>query len=271
LLRQRTDIADDSVPEQMRMGREQMLEGVKASRDQLDQDLTRRVGDFKLKTVNAKPLEKYRWAVRREYRVTTPDNRTAIDPRGYGLVQIAIEALEEALQEKNRKSLHPLEFLEASQQLLNYLLLSGQLAEASMWLNELGRDLGGAAIDFELYRTGCLGRYGDMMKLLKVREEQQVPAAAIKQRAVNAARLGFMPLPGSLPLYVALTEDVRTLSMQRLYAFTLHGIVALEAGDTGLAREMFEKALNEAGPSFNFPDRQIAERYLGLLKQHEAR
>jgi hypothetical protein len=48
---------------------------------------------------------------------------------------------------------------------------------------------------------------------------------------------------------------------------TMRGIVALEAGETQRARDIFEAVLKEAGTEHPFADRRIAQRYLELLNE----
>jgi tetratricopeptide (TPR) repeat protein len=262
---------------------EEMLQQVIEWREQFEAEVNRRMGDYQLKSGAAQGLEKYRWAVlgdpRHEFRIATPDNKSVIaDPRGRGLVLVALKVLSEALSDGNRKALFeksPGEFIEASSQLLRYLLLTGQVLETAQWMGELRQYLERLApavmINYDLFVAGAIGNYDNMLKILKVNED------ILNNGARRMLQLGMSNALSSGPLnpfvnFMLVREQKQHhefYMVQLAAAKTLRGITLLEVGDTQEARTVLREALDLAGPDLYFPDRALAERYLELLdKEH---
>jgi tetratricopeptide (TPR) repeat protein len=140
---------------------------------------------------------------------------------------------------------------------------------------------------YELFAAGAVGDYIAMDEALALIEQQQregirLVGEEIKRRRTRCApSMVLAPLQHcatgliagvtqTLPTHWRLNESLLHLSKAHNDLFntkTLRGIVALEAGDTNDAREIFQTTLREAGSEHFFSDRPIARRYLDLLNQ----
>lgn len=261
---------------------ENVIRGLEAMRKEMDDEVTRRQGDYQLRASRAQGFEKFRVAILEPYRFTTPDNQVQVDRNGRGLVKTAIDVLEEMLQESNRAKLSEADRIEAIQQLLTLLLRTGQVSAAAVKLDAMSKDLGPITVKYYFYLAGVLGYYDVMQKELEKFELQKFETAAVagirdqvaRHFSLATQRLGL----GPLVLVESMIEGLQGQSLQQIASLhnqrvqsldlmVLAGITALEAGDTARARQALREVLRLAGPD-RFHDRPIAERYLELLDQY---
>jgi hypothetical protein len=140
-----------------------------------------------------------------------------------------------------------------------------------------------AFVDKHLFAAGAVGDYESMEQALTMIEDQQrlvakkVSEAVVIQRHAISVSFLTIPLQNHLPLVYhaldlpgdvyknALTPTDHGVRGNVYNTMTLRGILALEAGETKQARDLFAAALKEAG-DIHYPDRPIATRYLELLE-----
>jgi tetratricopeptide (TPR) repeat protein len=253
-----------------RPGDAQRLQTWENMRQGLDEGLSRRRSSYQLKAASAKGLDRYRWALLADYRITTPDNQVQIVPGGYGLTQTALGVLEEALQEPNRKNLNPRDYLEAATQLLRLLLRTGQVQEAANWLATLSKDLGPSLGEFNFFIAGVVGNYEAIDRILKDTAGalgEQTRGLAISEVSLALLKIGQSYQPAVDVFILQARLKAVPMHIQRIDFLTLAGITELEAGNTAQARQTLQEAMRLAGRYGYFSDRPLAERYLELLAQ----
>jgi hypothetical protein len=144
---------------------------------------------------------------------------------------------------------------------------------------------------YQLCSAGVLGNYEAMDEALTVIEKairaemKPTPEALIIKRLEAIPARFIVPTLGwpTMATTVAVTQHYYR-SIDQLFSklefsalqynsllntMTLRGIMALEAGDTKRAREIFDATLKEAGSEHFFSDRRIAQRYLDLLNENK--
>lgn len=245
----------------------------------LEQDVAKRLDDYKLKTAGKKPLEKVQYALFGEYRAVDAKGRVSVDPRGRGL---ALEALKR-LQALKIGTLSREEQRGAVILQLRLTIQMGRAGDAVEVLTTSSDSLKGLLesgyYEFLALTAAARGDYKGFDEAVAQLETYAQEtggtrlAGEIAQQAFGLAVLDKLPLSARVIQGYKSVREVEQRLLERALPVanfrTLRGIFALEQGDTERARRLFEEALALAGPDVSFPDRPIAERYLELLARQQ--
>jgi hypothetical protein len=242
----------------------------------LEDSVRGRLADFKENSGNLKPLDKVIYARNKLFKEF---GEKGVEESLLGLAQKAWDVLTEIDQNSlTKEDLH------------KYLLIRFDLALSMGRVEILADDLKHEGVraavpaPIQLLAAGALGDYQAMDEALALIEQQQreglrrLGEDIKRQRTRCAPSMVLAPTqPFPAGLIAGLTNVAHTLVFERIAvsnahydlfnAMTLRGIVALEAGETEHARDLFQATLNEAGSEHFFSDRPIARRYLDLLNQ----
>ncbi len=225
-------------------------EGLEKDVQNLATEVKKRHEQYALEASSKKSLEKFALAMNR------------------GLAKEAVEELATMKSEGLSKA----EKAEAEQRLIQVLLLMGRAGELRETMINPG------LTRYRVLHAAALGNYGTLDQVLG----EMIQGVADNRThtlpdAVAAHVLAFAN-PGlasadPASLYAAvlgyqarLRSTIQVLSQPEAELLTLRGLMALEWGATAAARSHFEAALRVAGPTTNFQDRVIAERYGQLMR-----
>jgi len=218
----------------------------------LEKEVRRRQAEYDLRTTGMPPLQKLQHAI------------GARPGQGLGLARKAIQAL----QQVRPSQLNQDESRVIAFQQISLLLLLGEVRAVNENLESL-RALGSAYYRTEVYCAAVAGEYDRadavMATLLKGMElGRSLPVLALFPMKL-APNLSFMgPLAqGPLDNW----GKIGDLLYQAAEWHLVRGILAVEHGNTLLARQSFQKVLDLVGTTF--PERPIAEHYLKLLRENQ--
>jgi hypothetical protein len=248
--------------------------------DPLDQTVRVRLAQFKETSEKLAPLQKVANALHQRFQEFGEKGKEET-PLGLG------KKAWDILMETDQTTL-------AKEEVHTYLLSRFDLALSMGRVDIVAEDLKNENVrsalppavlaQFELLAAAAVGDYQTMDQALALIEQQQregirLVGEEIKRRRTRCApSMVLVPLQHfATGLVVGVIQTLETLEFERIVAGkahndlfntkTLRGIVALEAGDTNQAREIFQTTLREAGSEHFFSDRPIARRYLDLLNQ----
>jgi hypothetical protein len=246
---------------------------------------------FGVTMANKRPLEKVGELLFGAPRQVDKDNKP-VQSRGWGLTGHALELLlaidPRSLAEKERRQweVWTIDLLfhmgfsrKATEELYKALEYERGVAKAGPDLPSFAME----ALPFLVLSAGTQGNYDDLQQVLA--NWERILAERVRGSLVRAYATGLMappPLVGytnctlGVPIlrvsgpghlewmnFNTLVESWLNTSNEYFNLRTLRGIMALEAGDTAGAYQMFDDALRESGAYYL--ERPIAERYRALL------
>lgn len=241
----------------------------------VERDLKRRLTEYNALTAKLDGRKKFAKAVLEPYRTVNADNRETMEVRGMGLTLEGLKELQaippEDFKDDERAGMHYIRF--------RLLAQLGRIHEASEELLSMGA--GKQPPEAFLWHAAALGNYQLMQNALAKWDDLLQPAVETQRTKVvhaigGLARWGFadqFPIAPRIAVFVwsnpaamQALGDYDQLVRQRSDLRTLRGLFALEVGDVAQAEGHFAEALRGAGPSVDFIDRPIAERYLELIR-----
>jgi len=135
------------------------------------------------------------------------------------------------------------------------------------------KGLGPTYFQFEVFCAAIAGEYDRADAAIA----EHLRLSAVEQRLLPLIGHQFLRLapiqnPRAALVQYILTDrqgDIATVLRQPVDWHMVRGILALERGDTLLATQSFQKALDLVGTIIYFPERPIAEHYLKLLRENQ--
>jgi hypothetical protein len=185
--------------------------------------------------------------------------------QGLGLARRALHALQQT---------RPSQLSESEQRALvveqvSLLLLLGEVRVVNDNLSVL-KTLGAAYYQFEVFCAAAAGEYARADAAIA----QYLNLASVENRLPLVIRDQFMRIAPAQHFAGVLTQaiyldhqlEIAVLLRQAAEWHLVRGILALEQGNTDLARQSFQKAVDFVGGRIYFSELPIAETYLKLIK-----